>query len=552
MIVDNGGVFEGSDEQGNEVAGDLIIRGGHLLDGSGAPGFDADIAVCCDRIVEIGKDLSSAGVEEINASGMVVAPGFIDIKTHSDWTLPLMPEAESKIRQGVTTEVIGHCGYSCAPALPGKVEALGEYLSPSAPWLKFRATNFADYLDYYPRLSVNTVHLVGHNTLRLMAMGMEDRPPEEAELGHMRKMLLEALDAGAVGLSSGLFTAPGSYSEIDEMVALGKTLAKAGGLYFTHLRDEGNAVFDSLQETMEFARQVNVHVQVVHMKLSGTDNWGGATKAMNLLAEARKSGVKIDCDIYPYTAASNPLKNLFPPWLQEFGVDAMISRLKDEDIRRRLHNVVEADGLNNFGRIPDWRAVQISISPNLPEYAGRTLGALADERGIDGLDMALDYIIEDQGQTRVLVHSISEDDVRAFVRSPDVMIGSDGNSVAPFGITGQGRPHPRFYGTFPRVLGKYARDEELLPLHQAVCKMTGAPARALGMRDRGLLRKGYAADLVLFDPVTVAERASYEDPHQFATGIYQVLVNGQTVLRDGEHTGAAAGRNLRRQSDFLQ
>ena len=527
-----------------------VIRNGHVIDGTGAPGRDADIAVADGRIAEIGDDISSTGADIVDASNRVVCPGFIDIKTHSDWTLPLMPQAESKIRQGVTTEVIGHCGYSCAPALPEKVDALADYLSPSAPWLTFRATGFADYLAQYPALSVNTVHLVGHNTLRLMAMGMEDRPPTETELEHMRTLLTEALDAGALGMSSGLFTAPGSYSDVEEMVSLGKTLAGAGARYFTHLRDEGNTVFDSVQEAMEFAEQVGVHVQIVHMKLSGTDNWGGARKAMDLLADARRDGVPIDCDIYPYTAASNPLKNLFPPWLQEDGVDAMIARLGDKGARRRLRETLEAEGLNNFGRIPDWDAIRISISPDLPQHAGLTIADLAAERGIDGFDMALDYIVEDRGQTRVLVSSISEDDVRDFVRSADVMIGSDGNSVAPYGTTGQGKPHPRFYGTFARVLGKYARDDEALPLSRAVWKMTGASARALGLKDRGVLRAGHAADITIFDPVTIAETATYEDPHSFAAGIDRVIVNGITVLRDGEHTGAFAGRTLRRQIDF--
>ena len=532
----------------------MVIRGGHVIDGSGAPGIDADVAIEDGRIVEIGNDVSSSGAEVIDAANRVVAPGFIDIKTHSDWTLPLMPRAESKIRQGVTTEVIGHCGYSCAPALPERVDQLADYLSPSAPWLTFRATNFRDYLDLYPALSVNTVHLVGHNTLRLMAMGMEDRPPTPAELDHMRALLAEALDAGALGMSSGLFTAPGSYADVEEMVAIGTQLGAAGARYFTHLRDEGNTVYDSVQEAMEFAEQVGVHVQIVHMKLSGTDNWGGAAKAMDLLAGARARGVNIDCDIYPYTAASNPLKNLFPPWLQEGGVDAMIARLGDANVRARLRDAVSAQGLNNFGRIPDWDAIRISISPDLPQFAGRTMADLAADGdvggGIDGLDMALDYIVRDRGQTRVLVESISEDDVKDFVRSPDVMIGSDGNSVAPSGTTGQGKPHPRFYGTFAKVLGQYSRDENLLPLHAALWKMTGASARALGLKDRGLLRAGFAADVTVFDPVTVAERATYAEPHQFAAGIDHVLVNGAQVLRDGEHTGMLTGRILRRQRDF--
>ena len=528
----------------------IVIRNGIVIDGTRAEPIRADVAVEDGRIVEIGTDISTGMAETVDAAGKVVAPGFIDIKTHSDWTLPLMPQAESKIRQGVTTEVIGHCGYSCAPALPEKVDALAEYLSPSAPWLSFRETSFADYLNNYPSLSVNAIHLVGHNTLRLMTMGMEDRPPTPDELDHMKRLLTEALAAGALGMSSGLFTAPGSFSETEELVALGGLLEEQGARYFTHLRNEGNTVFDAVQETMEFAEQVGVHVQIVHMKLSGLDNWGGARKAMDLFVEARGRGVNIDCDIYPYTAASNPLRNLMPAWLQEGGIDGTLARLADPEMRARLRQEVDAEGLNNFGRIPSWDAVRISISPDLPQYAGRTIASLAEERGIDQFDMAMDYIVEDHGQTRVLVDSISEEDVKDFVRNPEVMIGSDGNSVAPEGTTGQGRPHPRFYGTFAKVLGHYSRDLGLLPLQDAVHKMTGASAKALGLKDRGVLKEGFRADITIFDPETIAERATYDDPHQFAAGVDTVLVNGVPTLRGGDHTGALAGQILRRQQDF--
>ncbi len=302
---------------------------------------------------------------------------------------------------------------------------------------------------------------------------------------------------------------------------------------------------------MAFAEAVGVHVQIVHMKLSGLDNWGGAQKVLQTLADARGRGVKIDCDVYPYTAASNPLRNLMPSWLQEGGIDGTLARLANPDDRARLRRIVDEEGLNSFGRIPSWDAVRISISPNLPHYTGRTIAGIAEERGIDGFDMALDYIMEDRGQTRVLVDSISEDDVQDFVRSTDVMVGSDGNSVAPVGTTGQGRPHPRFYGTFAKVLGHYSRDLGLLPLHDAVYKMTGASAKALGLRDRGVLKQGFRADITMFDPATIAERATYEDPHQFAAGIDTVLVNGTPTLQAGDHTGALAGQTLRRQTDFV-
>lgn len=529
----------------------IIIRGGTVIDGTGAEPFDADVVVANGRIIEIGQHVAFGDAKIIDASGRVVAPGFIDIKTHSDWTLPLMPLAESKIYQGVTTEVIGHCGYSCAPVLPGKVDALAEYLSPSAPWLTFQEVGFADYLSTYPSLSVNTIHLVGHNTMRLMAMGLEDRPPNPAELEHMRSLLKAALDAGALGMSSGLFTAPGSFSETEELVALGRTLETEGGRYFTHLRDEGNTVFDSVHETLEFAEQVGIHVQIVHMKLSGLDNWGGAKQAMRILKDARHRGVLIDCDVYPYTAASNPLRNLMPSWLQEGGIEGTLARLANVDDRARLRREIDEEGLNNFGRIPSWDAVRISISPNLPQYAGRTIQSIADERAIDGFDMALDYIIEDQGQTRVLVESISEDDLRDFIRSSEIMVGSDGNSVAPYGTTGQGRPHPRFYGTFAKVLGHYSRDLGLLPLNVAVYKMTGRSANALGLKDRGVLKPGFRADITVFNPTTIAQMATYEDPHQFAVGVDTVLVNGVPTLQGGEHTGALSGRVLRRQTDFV-
>ena len=525
---------------------DLIIRGGTVIDGTGRSSFAADVAIRDGRIQAVGDDITAGGARVIEAAGHVVAPGFIDIKTHSDWTLPLMPQSESKVHQGVTTEVIGHCGYSCAPALPGKAEALAQYLSPSAPWLDFKETTFAAYAASYPETSVNRVMLVGHNTLRLMAMGMEDRPPEPDELALMAELLAEALDAGALGLSSGLFTAPGCYADGEELVALGRILKARGGRYFTHLRDEANTVFDALEEAIEFAQQTGVHIQIVHVKLSGMDNWGGAARLIERLDAARREGAAIDCDQYPYTAASNPLRNLFPSWLQDGGIDAMLGRLSSPDVRARLRADIAKDGLNNFGRIPSWDAIRISISPDQPYHAGKTVAEIATERGVDPFDAALDYIVADRGQTRVLVTSISEDDVKALIASPKVMVGSDGNAVAPYGTTGQGKPHPRFYGTFARILGHYVRDLGLLPIETAIHKMTGASAAALGLGGRGVLRAGAAADVTIFDPATIAERASYQDPHQFATGVSHVLVNGTAVLAHGEHTSALPGRMLGR------
>lgn len=526
---------------------DILIRGGQVIDGTGVAAIEAEIAISDGRIAAIGPKLAIDATRVIDARGQVVAPGFIDIKTHSDWTLPLNPKAESKIRQGVTTEVIGHCGYSVAPALPGKAGVLKDYLSPSAPWLTFVDQSFADYLGSFPATSTNVVPLVGHNTLRLMVMGLQNRHATNDEIAQMAALIDEALDAGAQGLSTGLFTPPGAFAATEEIVALAKIVKQKRGLYFTHLRDEANHVFDALDEAIRVGSEAGVHVQVVHMKLSGLDNWGRAKDMLDRIERARGEGVAIDCDQYPYTAASNPLKNLLPRWVQSDKIEEMIARLSSPENRARMRSEIAARGLNNFGRIKDWEAIRISVSPNQSQFAGRTIADLAKERGIDGLDCVCDYLIADKCATRVLVDSISEDDIRTMIKSPMVCVGSDGNCVAPHGITGQGMPHPRFYGTFPRIIGHYCQELHLIDLPLAIRKMTGASAKALGFTDRGLLKTGYAADVTIFDPAEFRERATYQNPHQFPAGnSTTVLVNGVVTVDHAEHTGALKGKLLKR------
>ncbi|HEY3148719.1 MAG TPA: D-aminoacylase [Dongiaceae bacterium] len=527
---------------------DLLIRGGLLFDGSGSPGVIADLAIRDGRIAAIGRTLTHDAAKTIDAAGLAVAPGFIDIKTHSDFTLPINPQAESKVRQGVTTEIIGHCGFSVAPALPGKVELLRDYLRPSAPWLPFRETTFADYLASFPATAVNAGMLVGHNTLRLMTMGMDARPPTPAELRRMIALLEEALDAGALGLSSGLFTAPGSYAEPAEMIALGKVLARHNAGYFTHIRDEANKVLEAVAEAIAIAEACGIHVEIVHLKCSGMDNWGKAARVLEMIADAKARGLDVDCDAYPYAAGSNPLKNLLPQWVQAGGVPKMLERLPLPATRERLRTDIARDGLNNWGRIPSWDCVRISISPHLPQHAGRTIAELAAERGEDPIGTVCDYIVADQGATRVLVTSICEDDIAAIVRAPTALVGSDGNCVATTGIVSQGLPHPRFYGTFPRIIGHYVGELSLLPLEAAIHKMTGATARALKLKDRGLLREGHRADVTMFDPADFRDRATYADPHQYPSGARTtVIVNGTVVVEDAAHTGALPGQVLRRE-----
>jgi N-acyl-D-amino-acid deacylase len=392
--------------------------------------------------------------------------------------------------------------------------------------------------------------LVGHNTLRLMVMGMAERAPRADELREMIALLEAALDAGALGLSSGLFTAPGSYAQPDELVALCRVVKRYNAGYFTHLRDESNKVLDALGEAIAIAETCGVHVEIVHFKCSGVDNWGKARRALDMIAAAKLRGLDVDCDAYPYAAGSNPLKNLLPQWIQAGGVEAMLARLTERPVRERMRADIDRDGLNNWGRIPSWDCVQISISPHLPQHAGRTIGALAAERGEDPIDTVADYLVADQGATRVLVTSISEDDIRDIVTSPLALVGSDGNCVATYGTVSRGLPHPRFYGTFPRIISRYVGELGALPLELAVHKMTGATARALKLRDRGLLRAGYRADVAIFDPGDFKDRATYADPHQYPSGSRTaVIVNGTMVVENASHTGALPGKVLQRDHD---
>jgi N-acyl-D-aspartate/D-glutamate deacylase len=348
-------------------------------------------------------------------------------------------------------------------------------------------------------------------------------------------------------MSSGLFTAPGSYAEPSEMIAFGHVLKKHNAAYFTHLRDESNKVIEALEEAIEVAERCHVHVEIVHFKCSGTDNWGKARIALAMIEAAKGRSLDVDCDSYPYDAGSNPLKNLLPQWVQAGGVEAMLKRLPARDTRDRIRADIARDGLNNWGRIPDWDCVTISISPNLPQYAGRSIAALAKERAQDPIDTLCDYLADDKGATRVLVRSISQDDIRDIVRSPIALVGSDGNCVAPYGTVSGGLPHPRFYGTFPRIIGLHAHERHELPLELAIHKMTGATARALKLKDRGLLRESYAADIAMFDPADFRDRATYADPHQFPTGARTcVIVNGILVVENATHTGALPGKVLRR------
>ena len=527
---------------------DLLIRGGHVVDGTGAAGIDADVSVAGGRIVAVERRSSRPARRVIDARGQIVAPGLIDTHTHSDFTLPLNQRAESKIRQGVTLEVVGNCGFSVAPALRDRVDMLREYLAPSAPWLPFTETTFGQYVANFPATSVNVILQVGHHTLRLMTAGMEDRPLTSAETSAMDVLLAEALTAGAWGLSSGLFTAPGCYADAAEIHALARVLRRHGAAYSSHIRDEADHVGDAVREAIAVAEATGVHVQIAHLKLSGVDNWGGARTLLAEIAAARARGLPVDCDAYPYDTATNPLRNLLPRWVVEGGVPAMLERLARAEARARIRADLARDGLTNFGRIPSWDVVRVAIAPHQPQDAGLTLGEIARRRRVEPLDAVCDFLIADRGATRILITSMNERDVNEISSTPWVLVGSDANALATSGVTGQGKPHPRSYATHARLLGTFVRDLRLLSLPAAIHKTTGASAAALGLTDRGVVREGCWADVTIFDPARIAERATYDDPHQYSVGVSTVIVNGDVVLDGGDHTGALPGRILLRPS----
>jgi N-acyl-D-aspartate/D-glutamate deacylase len=526
---------------------DLLIRGGEVVDGTGAPGRRADLVVRGDRIVAIEPDHAGAAHRVIEAQGHVVAPGFIDVKTHSDFTLPLYPRAENRVHQGITTELVGSCGFAAAPIPPSRLPVVADYLSAMAPSLSFRETSFANYMQSFPATSVNVAMQVGHNTVRIAVMGLDDRPPTAEEQAAMQHLVEEALDAGAVGLSSGPFTAPGAFASPQELESLARLAAGRGARYATHLRDEASTVFNAAREAVAVAERTGARTRIVHIKVSGSDNSGGATRLLSEIAAARDRGVPIDCDHYPYTTAVNPLRNLLPSWVQQGGASHMLERLGDAKARDDIRADIAARGLNAFGRILSWDAVRISTSPNDPDAIGLTIADLAARLGSDAIDAFCSILLNDCGATRGLVTAIAEEDVRAFVCCPWVLVGSDGRALGPGGALARDLPHPRFYGAFPRILGHYGRDLGLLTVPEAVHKMTGATAAALGLSDRGVLRVGAKADITVFDPATIAERATFAEPRQYPSGIPYVIVNGVPVIDGGAHTGALPGRVLRPQ-----
>ncbi len=528
---------------------DLIIRNGRVIDGTGKPAFNNDIAIKDDRIVEMGNLRGVKAKREIDARGQIVAPGFIDMLGQSEQYVLIDPRAMSKVMMGVTTEITGE-GESIAPVndrILKEQEDFNRRFNLTVDWRTFD--------EYFKRLDkqgagVNLGTFVGATQVREYVIGYDNRPPTAAELGQMKRLVADAMKDGALGLSTSLQYVPARFAKTDEIVELAKVAHQYGGIYITHQRSEANAIDDSMKEVFEIARRANIPAEIWHFKTAYKKNWGRMPEMLQRIAAARRQGLKITADVYPYVAGSTSLSACLPPWALEGGTDKMIARLKDAATRERLKKEISTDS-------KDWENIYLGsggpsgiligsvTNRELDNWQGKRLSEIAAAQNKDPLDALLDFIIADHGQTGAIFFMMQESDMNAALKSPFVSICTDSGARATDGPLAGSKSHPRGWGTYPRILGRYIRDENLMPLELAIHKMTGLPASNVGLKQRGLLREGYFADITIFDPKTVIDRATFEEPNQYPVGINYVIVNGQIEVDNGQRTPANSGRVLR-------
>lgn len=518
---------------------DFVLRGGQVIDGTGTPPVRADVGVRGERIAAVGDLGQAPAGRTLDATGCFVCPGFIDIHTHSDLSVLFTPGMESSLAQGVTTEVVGNCGFSLGLA------GTGDDFAIERRWLEKGgvAIDWSDLHGFLRRveengIAINIATLAGHGTLRKRAMGLAERKPDRAERATMRRELEAALDAGAVGLSSGLEYVPGMYADVAELAELARTTADAGGFYATHLRDEGDSLEEAVTEAIAVAEASGAPLQLSHHKAERPRNWGKVARTLALVDAARARGLDVLLDQYPYTAYQTGLATIaLPAWAMAGTPEALAQKLSDPDVRARtraaMHDI-------NFA------AVELANCPSYPEYSGRTVQALAADANRDPRDWLLDLFIEGVPFPSAVHHALSEDDVERVLSDPRVMIGSDAVAASPTGPTATEKTHPRSYGAFARVLARYVGEKGLLRWEEAVRRMTSLPAQRLRFTDRGRLATGAIADLAVLDPQTVADTATFAEPHMLAAGTRYVLVAGQLAWADGRATGARAGRVLHR------
>lgn len=529
---------------------DLVILNGLIVDGTGRPAYQGDVVVRGDRIELVGKSRPGAHANRrIDARGLVVAPGFIDMLGQSEQNLLIDPRAMSKVMQGVTTEVTGEGG-SIAPMNERLIKEDEDFYRRFNLTVDWRT--FAEYFRRVERqgMGLNLATFVGATQVRAYAMGYDNRAPTPAELEEMRRLVAQAMEEGALGLSTSLQYVPARFAKTDEIVELAKVAKRYGGIYATHQRSEANALDSSLAEVFEIARRASIPAEIWHLKTAYKKNWGRMPEVLKRIERARAEGLKITADVYPYTAASTSLTACLPPWALEGGVEKMLARLRDAETRTRLKQDISTDS-------KDWENIYLGsggaegvligsvVNRELEALQGQRLSQIAEAQNKDALDALFDLIIADRGQTGAIYFMMTENDLRAALSAPFVSICTDSGARATDGALSGTKSHPRGWGSYPRILSRYVRDEKLLTLEQAVHKMTGMPAARVGLRGRGVLSKGAFADITIFDPARVRDRATFEQPNQYAEGINYVIINGQLAVDNGARTNALAGRVLR-------
>lgn len=529
---------------------DTLIRNATIVDGTGAPAFRGDLALREGVITLTGSIGETRAERVIDADSLVAAPGFIDMHSHADFSLPVIPTADSLLHQGITTVVTGQCGFSPAPLFKESrdqvIPSLGlimEDLAALIPWDEW--SSFHDFLAFFERkgISVNVVPLVGQGTVRSGVVGFQQEAPDRAGMERMQAEVRKAMEQGAIGLSTGLIYPPGSYASTGELVELTRVVGALHGFYFSHIRGEGETLVEAVEEAIHIGEASGAAVQVSHFKAAGRANWPLSARALESIDRARTRGLDVYTDMYPYTAGSTGLVAFLPEWAQEGGKEKILRRLASAAERDRIKQDMASGG---FAKGVDWGGVLISECAGSPLWEGRYVAALAEEAGKAPVDWVMDALQETRLAVNMITFAMSEENRRREMRHPAMTFCTDGLGLTDHGSLAKGRPHPRSFGSFPRILGRYVRDEGVLSLEDAVHKMTGLAARRLRLKDRGTLRPGQAADIVLFDLEKVRETATYEEPRRFAEGLQYVLVNGRPVIEDGVHTRLRPGRVLRR------
>jgi N-acyl-D-aspartate/D-glutamate deacylase len=526
---------------------DLLIAGGSVIDGEGTPAAIQDIGIRDGRIARIGNLGAAQAGRRIDAAGLSVAPGFIDMHNHSDYTILVEPKAESMIRQGVTTMVLGE-SRSAGPRKPG----LNDDRRASADGATVDWTTLGGYFAKLERqkMATNIASYVGEEQVWTYVKGFGQSPATAAEIDEMKQLVAQAMREGAMGLSTSLLQPPSSIATTANLIELAKVARQYGGIYSSHIRDEGEGVFRAIDEAIQVGKGAGIRVDVIHMKIAHKKLWGRVSEIVAMIDKARAEGHDIRANVYPYTAGQNNLSSIVPPWAHDGGRDKMVERLRDPALRRRMKGEV-LNGLpgwyNHYLATGDGWAGMILVSMrqerNRP-FQGKRMSELIEARGGDPVDVLFDLLIEENGSVPTVFFHHSEPDMQLVMKQPWTSIGSDGSAVNPDGPTGRSHPHPRYYGTFPRVLGRYVRELKVLTLPEAVKKMTSMNADKIGISDRGRLREGLWADVTIFDPERVIDRATFENPHQFPVGIPYVIVNGQVTIDNERHTGALAGKVL--------